>query len=78
MRSFTDAAFRRRSLPWTYRSPKASKSAGHGSRGPRVCDMSRDAKLDLRTPHFPYSKMQMTPKALAALAHSGSPQWPGR
>jgi hypothetical protein len=54
-----------------YRSEKASKSAGHGCRGLCVCDMSGDAKLDLRTRISLSPNMEVTPETLAALAHSG-------
>ena len=36
-----------------------------------VCDMSGDAKLDLRTRISLAPNMKVTPEALAALAHSG-------
>ena len=58
-------------LALDYRSQKASKSAGQGCRGLSVCDMSGDAKLDLRTRISLSPNMEVPPKARAALAHSG-------
>jgi hypothetical protein len=58
-------------LALDYRSQRVSKSAGHECRELCVCDMSGDAELDLRTRIALTPNMEMTRKALAALAHSG-------
>jgi len=52
-------------------SQKGSNSAGYGCRVLCVCDMSGDAQFDLRTRISLTPNMEVTSKALAALAHSG-------
>jgi hypothetical protein len=54
-----------------YRSQKGSNSSGYGCRGLCVCDLSGDAKLDLRTRVSLTPNVEATAKAFAALPHSG-------
>jgi hypothetical protein len=70
MRSFIIAYLPAQLAP-DHRSKKVAKLAGYENRSLRVCDMSEDTKLDLRTSISLTPNMQVTPKALAALAHSG-------
>ena len=58
-------------LALDYRTQQASKSAGYGCPGVCVCDTSGDTKLDLRTCISLTPNMELTRKALAALAHAG-------
>jgi hypothetical protein len=53
------------------RPKKISESAGSRYPGMCICDMSGDAKLDLRSCIALAPNMEVTLKALAAFAHSG-------